>query len=55
MALLLGESYSRQLTWNVPHPLINLSLTEAAQAIVARNAPNEQENVVLYDVSQSSS
>lgn len=33
---------------NVPHQPHNLSQTEAAQAIVARNDPNEQENVVLY-------
>jgi uncharacterized RmlC-like cupin family protein len=33
---------------NVPHQPRNLSETEAAQAIVARNDPNEQENVVLY-------
>lgn len=32
----------------VPHQPFNLSETEAAQAIVARNDPNEQENVVLY-------
>ncbi len=35
---------------NVPHQPTNLSLTEAAQALVARNDPNEQENVVLYNV-----
>jgi uncharacterized RmlC-like cupin family protein len=34
---------------NVPHQPINLSDTEPAHAIVARNDPNEQENVVLYD------
>jgi len=33
---------------NVPHQAINLSATEPAQAIVARNDPNEQENVVPY-------
>jgi uncharacterized RmlC-like cupin family protein len=33
----------------VPHQPINLSDDEAAQAIVARNDPNEQENVVLYN------
>jgi uncharacterized RmlC-like cupin family protein len=33
---------------NVPHQPTNLSATEAAQALVARNDPNEQENVVLY-------
>jgi uncharacterized RmlC-like cupin family protein len=32
----------------VPHQPFNLSATEPAQAIVARNDPNEQENVVLY-------
>jgi uncharacterized RmlC-like cupin family protein len=32
----------------VPHQPFNLSETEAAQAVVARNDPNEQENVVLY-------
>lgn len=35
----------------VPHQPVNLSDTESAQAIVARNDPNEQENVVLYDYS----
>lgn len=33
----------------VPHQPFNLSDTEAAQAIVARNDPNEQENVIPYD------
>jgi uncharacterized RmlC-like cupin family protein len=32
----------------VPHQPTNLSDTEPAQALVARNDPNEQENVVLY-------
>ncbi|MDG2991467.1 cupin domain-containing protein [Candidatus Synechococcus calcipolaris G9] len=32
---------------NVPHQPVNLSQTEPAKAIVARNDPNEQENVVL--------
>ncbi|MFQ4135731.1 cupin domain-containing protein [Nodosilinea sp. PGN35] len=32
----------------VPHQPTNLSATEPAQALVARNDPNEQENVVLY-------
>jgi uncharacterized RmlC-like cupin family protein len=36
----------------VPHQPFNLSDTEAAQAIVARNDPNEQENVVPYDPAQ---
>jgi uncharacterized RmlC-like cupin family protein len=35
----------------VPHQPINLSSTEPAHAIVSRNDPNEQENVVLYDPS----
>lgn len=35
---------------NVPHQPFNLSDTEAAQAIVARNDPNEQENVMPYSV-----
>ncbi len=34
---------------NVPHQPHNLSATEPAHALVARNDPNEQENVVLYD------
>ncbi len=33
----------------VPHQPFNLSDTEPAVAIVSRNDPNEQENVVLYD------
>ena len=33
---------------NVPHQPRNLSDTESAMAIVARNDPNEQENVVPY-------
>ncbi len=36
---------------SVPHQPKNLSDTEAAYAIVARNDPNEQESVVLYDPS----
>ena len=32
-----------------PHEAINLSDTEPARAIVARNDPAEQENVVPYD------
>jgi len=32
----------------LPHQPTNLSDTEAAHAIVSRNDPNEQENVVLY-------
>jgi uncharacterized RmlC-like cupin family protein len=34
---------------NVPHQPVNLSATEPAHAIVARNDPNEQESVVVYD------
>lgn len=34
----------------VPHTATNLSLTEPARAIVARNDPNEQENVVPYSI-----
>jgi uncharacterized RmlC-like cupin family protein len=34
---------------DVPHQPVNLSTTEPAHAIVARNDPNEQENVVRYD------
>ena len=34
---------------NVPHQPVNLSATESAHAIVARNDPNEQESVVVYD------
>lgn len=33
----------------VPHQPVNLSDTETARAIVARNDANEQESVVLYD------
>ena len=34
---------------NVPHQPVNLSETEEVVAIVARNDPNEQESVVLYE------
>ena len=34
---------------NVPHQPVNLSATEPAKALVARNDPNEQESVVVYD------
>lgn len=37
---------------NVPHQAINLSDTEPAVAVIARNDPNEQENVIPYDPSQ---
>jgi uncharacterized RmlC-like cupin family protein len=36
----------------VPHQPVNLSDTEPALAVVARNDPNEQENVVLYDAAR---
>ena len=34
---------------DVPHQPVNLSDTEEVVAVVSRNDPNEQENVVLYD------
>lgn len=34
---------------DMPHQPVNLSATEPAHAIVARNDSNEQESVVLYD------
>ena len=34
---------------DTPHQPVNLSATEPAKALVARNDPNEQESVVLYD------
>ena len=34
---------------NVPHQPVNMSETEEVVAVVARNDPNEQESVVLYD------
>lgn len=34
---------------NLPHQPINLSETEEVIAVVARNDPNEQESVVVYD------
>ncbi len=34
---------------DVPHQPVNLSLTEPAFAVVARNDPNEQESVVRYE------
>ena len=37
----------------VPHEARNLSQTEAARAVVARNDPNEREKVMPYDVGQS--
>jgi uncharacterized RmlC-like cupin family protein len=38
----------------VPHQPFNLSATAPARALVARNDPNEQENVVLYDPTAAS-
>lgn len=35
---------------DLPHLARNLSKTEAAVAIVARNDPNEQESVVIWEV-----
>jgi uncharacterized RmlC-like cupin family protein len=34
---------------DLPHQPVNLSATEPAQAVVARNDSNEQEHVVEYD------
>ncbi len=34
---------------NVPHQPVNLSETEEVVAVIARNDPNEQESVVLYN------
>jgi uncharacterized RmlC-like cupin family protein len=36
---------------DVPHQPVNLSATDRAVALVARNDPNEQENVIAYDPS----
>ena len=36
---------------DVPHQPVNLSATQPAKALVARNDPNEQESVVVYDPS----
>ena len=38
---------------NVPHQPINLSETEEVVAVVARNDPNEQESVVIYQPEES--
>lgn len=35
---------------NLPHQPVNLSQTETAMGIVVRNDPNEQENVVPYNI-----
>lgn len=34
---------------NVPHQPVNLSDTEEVVAVIARNDPNEQESVVIYE------
>ena len=39
---------------DVPHQPVNLSATEPAHALVARNDPNEQESVEPYDSSLES-
>jgi uncharacterized RmlC-like cupin family protein len=39
---------------DVPHQPVNLSATEPAKALVARNDPNEQESVVVYDPASES-
>ena len=36
----------------MPHEARNLSQTEAARAVVARNDPNEQEKVLPYDIAE---
>ena len=35
---------------NLPHQPVNLSDTEQVVAVVARNDPNEQESVVVYEI-----
>jgi uncharacterized RmlC-like cupin family protein len=40
---------------DVPHQPVNLSATEPAHALVARNDPNEQESVVAYNPTTESS
>ncbi len=37
---------------NVPHQPVNLDPEHAARALAARNDPNEQESVVLYEVNK---
>ena len=39
---------------NLPHQPVNLSKTEAAQAIVVCNDPDEQEHVILYEPNPAS-
>ncbi|HCK66572.1 MAG TPA: cupin [Anaerolineae bacterium] len=38
---------------NLPHQPVNLSDTEQVIAVVARNDSNEQESVVVYEVSET--
>jgi uncharacterized RmlC-like cupin family protein len=38
---------------NVPHQPINLSDTEEVIAVVARNDPNEQESVMIYQIKET--
>lgn len=40
---------------NLPHQPVNLSDTEQVIAVVARNDPNEQESVVVYEVQEKGS
>ncbi len=37
----------------VPHQSINLSTTDVARAVIARNDPEEQDKVVVYDPEQA--
>ena len=39
---------------DVPHQPVNLSASEPARALVARNDPSEQESVVVYDPASES-
>jgi uncharacterized RmlC-like cupin family protein len=48
-SLLAQEGDFLFIAADVPHQPVNLSESEPAVAIVARNDPNEQESVVPYD------
>lgn len=48
-SLTCGEGDFLFIAADVPHQPVNLSTTDAAMAIVARNDANEQESVVAYD------
>lgn len=48
-SVICGEGDFVFIAADVPHQPVNLSDTEPAHAIVARNDPNEQESVVRYD------